>query len=118
MQWSDSDSEDRGASSSYHQPDDHSPHKGQEDLTDEGIGTDLCQESESWLTAYLSFPYWDSRQQSIFQKSVAPLPTLSAHSSCHLARKWSTHVVNSDPFSRPVEAVYLSETQVVRETIW
>lgn len=87
-------------------------------MTDEGIGTDLCQESESWLAEYLTFPYWDRRQQSLVQGSVPPSPALSAHPSCHLAQKWSAHVVNSDPFSRPVEAVYLSEAQVVRETIW
>ncbi len=95
LQWSDSDSEGVGGSLSRHhhhgEGKGHSPHHQREDLRDErdeGIGMDLCQESESWLAEHVSFPYWESRQQSLRQGGAPPTPAPSAHPGCHLATKW------------------------------
>ena len=57
---------------------------GPDTVSDEGIGSDICQESRSWLADHVLCPYWEERKQS----RDLPSPTPSAHSSCYLAEKW------------------------------
>lgn len=106
MQWSDSDPE--GADPSSHRQ--HSFVKAI-DSPDEGLGK---EGSMSWLAEHVIHPYWEGRNQSHDLPDLAP----SAHPSCHLAERWARHVMRSDPFQREVEAVFLTEGQIVRETIW
>ena len=58
-----------------------------EELTDEGIGTEICQESDSVLTEQVSVSYWESQHQSL-QGGAPPTPEPSAHPCCRLAEKW------------------------------
>ena len=118
LQWSDSDSEN--TSRDIVQPlrprrrGEGQEGEGQEQDDDEGLGTDVVEESRSWLSQHLVFPYWEGRNQS----HDLPDTARSAHPSCQLAGKWACHVMSCDPFHRPVQAVYVSENQIVRETIW
>ena len=109
MQWSDSDSE--GADPVPHQH--HAPVRV-EDSSDEGLGQESLQSSMSWLSQHVVQPYWEGRNQSHDLPDLVP----SAHPSCHLAQKWAGYVIRSDPFQRAVEVMYLTEGQIVRETIW
>lgn len=117
LQWSDSDSESTSGDTGQPVRRGEEQGEGQErdnDVSDEGLGTDMIEKSRSWLTQHVVFPYWEGRNQS----HDLPDPARSAHPSCQLAGKWAWHVMSCDPFHRPVQAVYLTENQVVRETIW
>lgn len=65
--------------------------------------------SRSWLEQHVVRLYWTSRS------SRSPH---SLHLHSNLAAVWDQHLYSSDPLYVPEDRVVVTETQVIRETLW
>ncbi|NP_001347802.1 gamma-tubulin complex component 5 isoform 2 [Mus musculus] len=76
-------------------------------------GPQVCWEDEpdsrSWLEQHVVHQYWTTRRFRIPH---------SAHLHSNLAAVWDQHLYSSDPLYVPDDRVVVTETQVIRETLW
>nr|XP_056718150.1 gamma-tubulin complex component 5 [Euleptes europaea] len=66
-------------------------------------------DARTWLEQHVVPQYWTGR--------VIRFPH-SLHFHSNLAAVWEQHLYNSDPLYVPEERILVTETQVIRETIW
>lgn len=66
-------------------------------------------DAQAWLEQHVVTPYWVSHA-SRFPHS------LHLHSNLH--NVWDQHLYNTDPLYLPEEKAFVTETQVIRETLW
>ncbi|XP_041115831.1 gamma-tubulin complex component 5 [Polyodon spathula] len=66
-------------------------------------------EARAWLGQHVVTQYWAAK---------APRFSHSLHLHSNLANVWDQHLYNTDPLYTPDEKFYVTETQVIRETLW
>ncbi|XP_008155098.2 gamma-tubulin complex component 5 [Eptesicus fuscus] len=66
-------------------------------------------DARSWLEQHVVYQYWTA-QSSRFPHSL--------HLHSNLAAVWDQHLYSSDPLYVPEDRVFVTETQVIRETLW
>ncbi|XP_039080987.1 gamma-tubulin complex component 5 isoform X4 [Hyaena hyaena] len=66
-------------------------------------------DGRSWLEQHVVHQYWTVRS-SRFPHSL--------HLHSNLAAVWDQHLYSSDPLYVPDDRVFVTETQVIRETLW
>ncbi|XP_016064441.1 PREDICTED: gamma-tubulin complex component 5 [Miniopterus natalensis] len=66
-------------------------------------------DARSWLEQHVVHQYWTA-QSSRFPHSL--------HLHSNLAAVWDQHLCSSDPLHLPDDRVFVTETQVIRETLW
>ncbi|XP_019484452.1 PREDICTED: gamma-tubulin complex component 5 [Hipposideros armiger] len=66
-------------------------------------------DARSWLEQHVVHQYWTARS-SRFPHSL--------HLHSNLAAVWDQHLYSSDPLYVPDDRVFVTETQVIRETLW
>nr|XP_025838039.1 gamma-tubulin complex component 5 isoform X3 [Vulpes vulpes] len=66
-------------------------------------------DGQSWLEQHVVHQYWTARS-SRFPHSL--------HLYSNLAAVWDQHLYSSDPLYVPDDRVFVTETQVIRETLW
>nr|XP_020652478.1 gamma-tubulin complex component 5 [Pogona vitticeps] len=66
-------------------------------------------DARTWLQQHVVAPYWTGRGVRFSH---------SLHFHSNLAAVWEQHLYNSDPLYMPEERILITETQVIRETIW
>ncbi|XP_008581842.1 PREDICTED: gamma-tubulin complex component 5, partial [Galeopterus variegatus] len=66
-------------------------------------------DGRSWLEQHVVRPYWTAEPSRLPH-------SLHLHSS--LAAVWDQHLYSSDPLYVPDDRVFVTETQVIRETLW
>ncbi|XP_026644918.1 gamma-tubulin complex component 5 isoform X1 [Microtus ochrogaster] len=66
-------------------------------------------DSRSWLEQHVVHQYWTTRRSWIPH---------SLHLHSNLAAVWDQHLYSSDPLCVPDDRVVVTETQVIRETLW
>ncbi|XP_061680338.1 gamma-tubulin complex component 5 isoform X1 [Syngnathoides biaculeatus] len=66
-------------------------------------------DARAWLEQHVVTPYWVPH---------APRFTHSLHLHSNLLNVWDQHLYNTDPLYLPEEKAFVTETQVVRETLW
>ncbi|XP_008059514.1 gamma-tubulin complex component 5 isoform X4 [Carlito syrichta] len=66
-------------------------------------------DDRSWLEQHIVHQYWTARP-SRFPHSL--------HLHSNLAAVWDQHLYSSDPLYVPDDRVFVTETQVIRETLW
>ncbi|XP_068449197.1 gamma-tubulin complex component 5 [Clinocottus analis] len=62
-----------------------------------------------WLERHVVTPYWVGH---------APRFPHSLHLHSNLLNVWDQHLYNTDPLYLPEEKAFVTETQVIRETLW
>ncbi|XP_074492838.1 gamma-tubulin complex component 5 isoform X2 [Sebastes fasciatus] len=62
-----------------------------------------------WLEQHVVTPYWVAH---------APRFPHSLHLHSNLLNVWDQHLYNTDPLYLPEEKAFVTETQVIRETLW
>ncbi|XP_034387172.1 gamma-tubulin complex component 5 isoform X2 [Cyclopterus lumpus] len=62
-----------------------------------------------WLERHVVTPYWVAH---------APRFPHSLHLHSNLLNVWDQHLYNTDPLYLPEEKAFVTETQVIRETLW
>nr|XP_020459069.1 gamma-tubulin complex component 5 isoform X2 [Monopterus albus] len=66
-------------------------------------------EARAWLEHHVVTPYWVAH---------APRFPHSLHLHSNLLNVWDQHLYNTDPLYLPEEKAFVTETQVIRETLW
>uniref|UniRef100_A0A8C6PLX6 Gamma-tubulin complex component n=1 Tax=Nothobranchius furzeri TaxID=105023 RepID=A0A8C6PLX6_NOTFU len=66
-------------------------------------------DARAWLEQHVVTPYW-ATHASRFPHSL--------HLHSNLLNVWDQHLYNTDPLYLPEEKAFVSETQVIRETLW
>ncbi|XP_014877297.1 gamma-tubulin complex component 5 [Poecilia latipinna] len=66
-------------------------------------------DARAWLEQHVVTPYWVAH---------APRFPHSLHLHSNLLNVWDQHLYNTDPLYLPEEKAFVTETQVVRETLW
>ncbi|KAM4628694.1 gamma-tubulin complex component 5 [Polymixia lowei] len=66
-------------------------------------------DSRTWLEQHVVTPYWVAH---------APRFPHSLHLHSNLLNVWDQHLYNTDPLYLPEEKAFVTETQVIRETLW
>uniref|UniRef100_A0A8C4SPI6 Gamma-tubulin complex component n=1 Tax=Erpetoichthys calabaricus TaxID=27687 RepID=A0A8C4SPI6_ERPCA len=66
-------------------------------------------DARTWLEQHVVTQYWTAKS-SRFSHSL--------HLHSNLINVWEQHLYNIDPLYTPEEKVFVSETQVIRETLW
>ncbi|KAM8780197.1 gamma-tubulin complex component 5 [Rhynchonycteris naso] len=66
-------------------------------------------DARSWLEQHVVCQYWTAR---------SPRFSHSLHLHSNLAAVWAQHLYSSDPLYVPEDRVAVTETQVIRETLW
>uniref|UniRef100_A0A7M4ELE3 Gamma-tubulin complex component n=1 Tax=Crocodylus porosus TaxID=8502 RepID=A0A7M4ELE3_CROPO len=66
-------------------------------------------DARSWLEQHVAPQYWTGR---------APHFSHSLHLHSNLAAVWEQHLYSSDPLYMPEERTLVTETHVIRETLW
>uniref|UniRef100_A0AAZ3R986 Gamma-tubulin complex component n=1 Tax=Oncorhynchus tshawytscha TaxID=74940 RepID=A0AAZ3R986_ONCTS len=66
-------------------------------------------DARSWLEQHVVTPYWQGH---------TPRFPHSLHLHSNLLNVWDQHVYNTDPLYLPEEKAFVTETQVIRETLW
>jgi len=88
-----------------------------EEISDDSVHEEECHaDSKSWLLDHVTTPYWDSSNPDYHVPK--PLPSTSAHHACNLATDWAMYQQRTEPFYTPANTVTVTESQVVRETLW
>ncbi|KAM6963168.1 gamma-tubulin complex component 5 isoform 2-T2 [Aplochiton taeniatus] len=65
--------------------------------------------ARAWLEQHVVTPYWGSH---------SPRFPHSLHLHSNLLNIWDQHLYNTDPLYLPEEKAFVTETQVIRETLW
>ncbi|XP_018102627.1 gamma-tubulin complex component 5 isoform X2 [Xenopus laevis] len=66
-------------------------------------------DARSWLEQHIVHQYWTSR---------APRFSHSSHLHSNLSAIWDQHLYTTDPLYTPDDKTIVTETQVIRETLW
>nr|XP_023656849.1 gamma-tubulin complex component 5 isoform X1 [Paramormyrops kingsleyae] len=66
-------------------------------------------DSRTWLEQHVVAPYWETQP---------PRFSHSLHLHSNLLNVWDQHLYNTDPLYLPEEKAFVTETQVIRETLW
>ncbi|MGH0142692.1 UNVERIFIED_CONTAM: hypothetical protein FKN15_076575 [Acipenser sinensis] len=66
-------------------------------------------EARAWLGQHVVTQYWAAK---------APRFSHSLHLHSNLVNVWDQHLYNTDPLYTPDEKICVTETQVIRETLW
>uniref|UniRef100_A0A7N8WPE7 Gamma-tubulin complex component n=1 Tax=Mastacembelus armatus TaxID=205130 RepID=A0A7N8WPE7_9TELE len=66
-------------------------------------------DARAWLEQHVVTPYWVAH---------APRFPHSLHLHSNLLNVWDQHLYNTDPLYLPEEKAFVTETQVIRETLW
>ncbi|KAM4826366.1 gamma-tubulin complex component 5 isoform 2-T2 [Thomomys bottae] len=66
-------------------------------------------DDRSWLEQHVIRQYWITRPSRIPH---------SLHLHSNLAAVWEQHLYSSDPLYFPEDRIFVTETQVIRETLW
>ncbi|KAM6920891.1 gamma-tubulin complex component 5 [Xenentodon cancila] len=66
-------------------------------------------DARTWLEQHVVTPYWVAHS-SRFPHSL--------HLHSNLLNVWDQHLYNTDPLYLPEEKAFVTETQVIRETLW
>lgn len=66
-------------------------------------------DARTWLEQHVVTPYWVAH---------APRFSHSLHLHSNLLNVWDQHLYNTDPLYLPEEKAFVTETQVIRETLW
>ncbi|XP_053561438.1 gamma-tubulin complex component 5 [Bombina bombina] len=66
-------------------------------------------DARSWLEQHVVQQYWTSRSSRLSH---------SSHLHSNLAAVWDQHLYASDPLYTPDDKTFVTETQVIRETLW
>ncbi|MEE6507620.1 hypothetical protein FKM82_027606 [Ascaphus truei] len=66
-------------------------------------------DARTWLEQHVVHQYWTSR---------APRFSHSSHLHSNLAAIWDQHLYTTDPLYTPDDKTFVTETQVIRETLW
>ncbi|XP_029938305.1 gamma-tubulin complex component 5 [Salarias fasciatus] len=66
-------------------------------------------DAQAWLEQHVVTPYWVSH---------APRFPHSLHLHSNLLNVWDQHLYNTDPLYLPEEKAFVTESQVIRETLW
>uniref|UniRef100_A0A3Q0R5F4 Gamma-tubulin complex component n=1 Tax=Amphilophus citrinellus TaxID=61819 RepID=A0A3Q0R5F4_AMPCI len=66
-------------------------------------------DARAWLEQHVVTPYWVPH---------APRFPHSLHLHSNLLNVWDQHLYNTDPLYLPEEKAFVTETQVIRETLW
>lgn len=72
--------------------------------------------SMHWLAEHVTTPYWDPSNPEYV--SIATYRSSRPHPACNMATNWAAYREMAEPFFTSLESVELTETQVVRETLW
>ncbi|XP_048185522.1 gamma-tubulin complex component 5 isoform X2 [Perognathus longimembris pacificus] len=72
-------------------------------------GTVEEPDDRSWLEQHVIHQYWITRPSRIPH---------SLHLHSNLAAVWEQHLYSSDPLYFPDDRIFVTETQVIRETLW
>ncbi|XP_064871426.1 gamma-tubulin complex component 5 [Oncorhynchus nerka] len=112
-EWSEEESEDEDSQQPLSREDsgiqvDRTPQEDQE-KTVPVTWTVGEPDARSWLEQHVVTPYW--------QGHTARFPH-SLHLHSNLLNVWDQHVYNTDPLYLPEEKAFVTETQVIRETLW
>uniref|UniRef100_A0A8C5ERT8 Gamma-tubulin complex component n=1 Tax=Gouania willdenowi TaxID=441366 RepID=A0A8C5ERT8_GOUWI len=65
--------------------------------------------ARAWLEQHVVTPYWVTH---------SPRFPHSLHLHSNLLNVWDQHLYNTDPLYLPEEKAFVTETQVIRETLW
>ncbi|XP_060089867.1 gamma-tubulin complex component 5-like [Heteronotia binoei] len=88
---------------------DRTPHEDQNKKAVSHITWKGEPDARTWLEQHVVPQYWTGR---VIRFSH------SLHFHSNLAAVWEQHLYNSDPLYVPEERILVTETQVIRETIW
>ncbi|KAM4702179.1 gamma-tubulin complex component 5 isoform 2-T2 [Discoglossus pictus] len=66
-------------------------------------------DARSWLEQHVVHQYWTSRASRFSH---------SSHLHSNLAAIWDQHLYTTDPLYTPDDKTFVTETQVIRETLW
>ncbi|XP_046892753.1 gamma-tubulin complex component 5 isoform X2 [Hypomesus transpacificus] len=66
-------------------------------------------DARAWLEQHVVTPYWAGH---------APRFPHSLHLHANLLNVWDQHLYNTEPLYLPEEKAFVTETQVIRETLW
>uniref|UniRef100_A0A674MLY8 Gamma-tubulin complex component n=1 Tax=Takifugu rubripes TaxID=31033 RepID=A0A674MLY8_TAKRU len=66
-------------------------------------------DARAWLEQHIVTPYWVTQ---------SPRFPHSLHLHSNLLNVWDQHLYNTDPLYLPEEKAFVTETQVIRETLW
>uniref|UniRef100_A0A8B9K777 Gamma-tubulin complex component n=1 Tax=Astyanax mexicanus TaxID=7994 RepID=A0A8B9K777_ASTMX len=66
-------------------------------------------DARAWLELHIVTPYWVPH---------SPRFPHSLHLHSNLLNVWDQHLYNTDPLYMPEEKAFVTETQVIRETLW
>ncbi|XP_034736673.1 gamma-tubulin complex component 5 isoform X2 [Etheostoma cragini] len=66
-------------------------------------------DARAWLEQHVVTPYWVAH---------APRFPHSLHLHSNLLNVWDQHLYNTDPLYLPEEKAFVTETQIIRETLW
>ncbi|XP_055797190.1 gamma-tubulin complex component 5 isoform X1 [Salvelinus fontinalis] len=112
-EWSEEESEDEDSQQPLSREDsgiqvDRTPQEDQE-KTVPVTWTVGEPDARSWLEQHVVTPYWQGH---------TPRFPHSLHLHSNLLNIWDQHVYNTDPLYLPEEKAFVTETQVIRETLW
>uniref|UniRef100_A0A3Q3MBY8 Gamma-tubulin complex component n=1 Tax=Mastacembelus armatus TaxID=205130 RepID=A0A3Q3MBY8_9TELE len=114
-EWSEEESDDNDSQQPISREDsgiqlDRTPQEDQ-DTTNKTVS--LCDfgnpDARAWLEQHVVTPYWVAH---------APRFPHSLHLHSNLLNVWDQHLYNTDPLYLPEEKAFVTETQVIRETLW
>ncbi|PWA14424.1 gamma-tubulin complex component 5 [Gambusia affinis] len=115
-EWSEDESEDDDAQQPISREDsgiqlDRTPQEDQ-DTTSKTVPVAWTvgePDARTWLEQHVVTPYWVAH---------APRFSHSLHLHSNLLNVWDQHLYNTDPLYLPEDKAFVTETQVVRETLW
>uniref|UniRef100_A0A674EA36 Gamma-tubulin complex component n=1 Tax=Salmo trutta TaxID=8032 RepID=A0A674EA36_SALTR len=112
-EWSEEESEDEDSQQPLSREDsgiqvDRTPQEDQE-KTVPVTWTVGEPDARTWLEQHVVTPYWQGH---------TPRFPHSLHLHSNLLNVWDQHLYNTDPLYLPEEKAFVTETQVIRETLW
>uniref|UniRef100_A0A7N8WR01 Gamma-tubulin complex component n=1 Tax=Mastacembelus armatus TaxID=205130 RepID=A0A7N8WR01_9TELE len=114
-EWSEEESDDNDSQQPISREDsgiqlDRTPQEDQDttNKTDPNKVT-MYPDARAWLEQHVVTPYWVAH---------APRFPHSLHLHSNLLNVWDQHLYNTDPLYLPEEKAFVTETQVIRETLW
>uniref|UniRef100_A0A7N6AL73 Gamma-tubulin complex component n=1 Tax=Anabas testudineus TaxID=64144 RepID=A0A7N6AL73_ANATE len=110
-EWSEEESEDDDSRQPISRDDsgiqlDRTP---QEDQDNTNKTVQVTWTARTWLEQHVVTPYWVAH---------APRFPHSLHLHSNLLNVWDQHLYNTDPLYLPEEKAFVTESQVIRETLW
>ncbi|KAK9518856.1 hypothetical protein VZT92_021624 [Zoarces viviparus] len=113
-EWSEEESEDDDSQQPISREDsgiqcDRTPQEDQDNKTVPVSWKVGEPDARVWLEQHVVTPYWVAH---------APRFPHSLHLHSNLLNVWDQHLYNTDPLYLPKEKAFVTETQVIRETLW